>query len=111
MSNPLDNTMTVSELIETLKDYDGKTPVVFGSDYGDIGRTLQLFGIQENSLEIEGEHKVVETGYSQTGFCLDESEDSDDYFDDEDECRFCGDDITECDCDGPEDVLVITLKR
>lgn len=109
MTNPLDNTMTVSDLIEKLQEFDGKTPVVFGSDYGDIGRTLQLFGVQDNSFEIEGEHKVEETGYSQTGYCLNEEED--DYFDDDDECRFCGDDIMDCDCDGPEDVLVISLKK
>ena len=111
MANPLDNTMTVADLIEKLQEFDGNTPVLIGSDYGDMCHTLQLFGVQNDSFEIEGEHKIEESGYSQTGFCLNEDMDDDDIFDEDDECRFCGEDIMDCDCNGPEDVLVISLKN
>ena len=59
-------TLTVKELIEVLENEDPEMPVVFASDYGDIGHTQQVHGIDG---EIE-EEPIHESAYSHTGWAV-----------------------------------------
>lgn len=72
--------LTVRELIELLKDEAPESPVIFASDYGDIGHTQQVFFLAGNLKEAT----VERSAYSDSGRALvDEREDGDDEEDDE----------------------------
>ena len=59
-------TLTVKELIEVLQDEDPEMPVVFATDYGDIGHTQQIIGI-DGTVE---EEPIHESGYSRSGWAV-----------------------------------------
>ena len=68
-------TMTVRELRNALNDlgddYDD-APVYITADYGDRGHTTQALPVR-NVDELD-EHAIVETGYSNSGYAVDEDE-------------------------------------
>ena len=111
-TNPVNKTMTVGELMEMLKDHDLETPVLIGTDYGDISHTLQLLSLDSDQCEIESQGKIEDSGYSRSGFALneEESDEWDGERDEDDECEFCGAGFDEdCECNGHGDVLVIKV--
>ncbi len=59
-------TLTVKELIEALEDEDPEMPVVFVTDYNDIGHTQQVHAIDGNV----DEEPIHESGYSVSGFAV-----------------------------------------
>ena len=60
-----DQTMTVSDLIDYLKDFDDDAPVIFTSDYGDYWHTQQALPIRDL-----GRANVQESSYSHSGHAL-----------------------------------------
>ncbi len=59
-------TLTVKELIEALEDEDAEMPVVFVTDYNDIGHTQQVHAIEGNL----DEEPIHETAYSASGWAV-----------------------------------------
>lgn len=64
-------TTTVEELIEALQEHDPKAFVVFASDYGDRGNTMQVHAIDGDVDEIQ----IRKTAYSASGWAVLESDD------------------------------------
>lgn len=60
------NGMTVAELIENLQQQDPEAQVVFASDYGDHCHTMQVSAVEDINTA-----RVVESGYSNSGYALD----------------------------------------
>lgn len=63
-------TITVGELMQLLSDYDPERKVIFAANYGDRGRTQQAIPIRG---ELE-EMPLRESGYSDSGYALAESD-------------------------------------
>ena len=75
-------TMSAGELIAELELLDRDTPVLFATNYGDIGNTQQVLPIGEVLDVMSG--NLYETGYSQSGIALREDDGEGDYADDDD---------------------------
>lgn len=71
------STMTVAELQEALNNFSPDALVLFANDYGDMGHTMQVTGI--DTIE---ESEIEESGYSRSGWALPSTEDEDDAGDD-----------------------------
>lgn len=68
-------TITLDELIEELQEartfHGGTAKVVFASSYGDRARTQQAHGIRGDIVEVP----LRETAYSDSGYCVADSDD------------------------------------
>lgn len=73
--------MTVADLIEELKQYDGDALVVFGADYGDMGHTEQALPVQSVDMIADEELERCE-GYSRSGVAIVKSNDDESHRDD-----------------------------
>ncbi len=75
----LDQALTVGELIDRLKQYETGAKAVFGSDYGDIGHTLQALPIRViEHLNDDLGSSLVASAYSNSGVAIETFDDSDD---------------------------------
>lgn len=71
MADFIDNTLTVSQLIEELQNYPSDMPVVLQHNYGDRIETQEALFITEPSTAY-----LAETGYSDSGWkVVDDSND------------------------------------
>ena len=67
--------MTVSDLIEELKNQEEDAIVVFGCDYGDHCHTTQALPVQtvthlSDGDEVGNAQRIEESGYSQSGLSV-----------------------------------------
>ena len=68
--------MTVSDLIDELRNYDQDDLVVFGCDYGDHCHTEQALPIQEvGQVRPADGVRVVESAYSHSGLAIQQYQD------------------------------------
>jgi hypothetical protein len=65
----INNAMTVGELMQQLEGYDKDALVVFATDYGDYGHTIQALPVKE-SEEMHSNDLYISEGYSRSGVAV-----------------------------------------
>lgn len=75
----LDQALTCRELIDILEQYESDVKIVFASDFGDIGHTLQALPIRViEHLNHDLGSSLVASAYSNSGVAIESFDDSDD---------------------------------